>query len=124
MNRFRRSMLGVALLAAWTAACAGNDVIFERSSDDGAVELTNVPEDGGAYHFLMAPSATAVAPAGPAPRTSAGRAAPYAVPIAPAPTVAPTQAREAGSRERLQSLYEASRAAREAQMSAGKKASW
>jgi hypothetical protein len=67
----RWAAAGLLMLAAEWAVAAGADVVYQRAQPDGAVSLTNVPDNDAAYEVLVTapksaaagvPSATAPAP--------------------------------------------------------------
>ena len=69
----------MAVMALLTGpVLGGSDAVFERQADDGTIELTNLPDDGGGYEALNLPPPAAQATLSSAPGTA---------PQAPAPAV-------------------------------------
>ncbi len=108
-----RPALGAGLLALAVRAgpTGGADAVFERSGSDGAVELTNIPDDHGNYQQVTTPPAP---PASPAPADDAA--------VAPQDD-APEQPAASGISEgpmgaRLRALYDAAQKRRSAQSAA------
>lgn len=82
----RRIVLPLLMLCAGTAVADGNGV-YQRRSEDGTVELTNIPEGSPAdYQPVVAPPAPAATPAGsPAARTEPPPEANKPLPISQGP---------------------------------------
>lgn len=124
----------VAAAALWSGsvAWAATDVIFQRKGADGTLELTNVPAGD---NYSPVANNTPAGVAGASGATVPGGAVPAMAPTQPAapPTPSPEMVQaaafakeldakvpvsdgNANMRQRMESLYEASRAAREARM--------
>lgn len=88
------------LLWGGTAAADGN-AVYQRNSDDGTIELTNIPDSPSDYQTVVAPPTLAAAV--PAGNTEAPAAAGKPVPIRQSPMAA-----------QLKALYEGARAAHDA----------
>jgi hypothetical protein len=122
----------VAALVFWSGATAfaATDVIFQRKGADGTLELTNVPAgDNYSPVATNTPTAAPGAPGARVPGTPQPAAAVPPPPPGPSPEMAqaaafakeldakaPVTDGNTNMRHRMESLYEASRAAREARM--------
>jgi hypothetical protein len=113
----------VVLLACCGQAGADGGTVYERQNDNGAIELTNIPDDAGNYRMVVGPATTgtptpAVAPA-PVPSPAVvpeGIAAetPDPSPDAAASSAVPAPANESPYAARLRVLYDGARDARAA----------
>jgi len=101
-------------------ALGGSDTLFERNRNDGTVELTNIPEDGGNYRIVAEPADRTAAKPTVTAASPGSKLPPMPAAAAPqAPAEAGTSSADAGPvpmRDRLRALYDAARAAREAAM--------
>ncbi len=130
-----RSLLGLSLLLALSdLALAGGDVVFERSSGDGTIELTNVPSGAGDYRPLVRATAPSSVPLTPPPvvatqipavAAATGDVSSSPVPVQENATDASGEQRRLPPSEgavgaKLRSLYTGAHAAHEAQGGQGR----